>query len=485
MNIIQYLLSVIQNLYQQNIFLTQFICRYIPLKQWAYEDAKSQKYQKFKTDVLPKIIRYEKKDYRHLLREYQRSHDGKILPPVRRRKECDIPAETRCPCCNAPADYLYRNNGSKGQLQCKVCSTRFTPEQNRFHKSYEIRCPFCRHSLVKVKHRKYFAIWKCVNKKCSYYQNNLKHVDPDSPNGKCDYKLHYLYREFSVNFFKMKLDDYSPGIATMRFKKYDANVMGICLTLRVNLQLSLRKTSQALEELYGFKVSHQQIANYCKLAAACVKPFVDSYDYQPGNTFVADETYIKIRGVKAYVWFIMDSVSRSIIGYRVSDNRSVGPCILAMRMAFEKIGNRLPEGFRFIADGYSAYPLAAQQFFHEFGERMKFDITQVIGLTNDDAVTTEFRPFKQLIERLNRTYKVTYRHTNGYNNPDGANYDLTLWVAYYNFLRPHSRRGDKVLNPVPEIQNAGIMPGQWQIMIYLGQQVLLQRQNRPAARSCS
>lgn len=57
----------------------------------------------------------------------------------------------------------------------------------------------------------------------------------------------------------------------------------------------------------------------------------------------------------------MDAVSRSIIGYRVSDNRGVGACILAMRMAFKNIV-KFPKTFKFIADGYPAYPLAAQQF---------------------------------------------------------------------------------------------------------------------------
>ena len=42
-----------------------------------------------------------------------------------------------------------------------------------------------------------------------------------------------------------------------------------------------------------------------------------------------------------------------------------------------------------------------------------------------------------MIERLNRTHKASYRKTNGFDNIDGANYDLALWVAYYNFLRPH------------------------------------------------
>ena len=67
-----------------------------------------------------------------------------------------------------------------------------------------------------------------------------------------------------------------------------------------------------------------------------------------------------------------------------------------MRMAFRHL-TELPKNFRFIADGYSAYPLAAQQFFREFGAKFKFEITQVIGLTNDDEVSREFRPFKQMI----------------------------------------------------------------------------------------
>lgn len=36
-----------------------FICRYIPLKQWAFDDSHSPKYQKFKIDQLPKIISYK------------------------------------------------------------------------------------------------------------------------------------------------------------------------------------------------------------------------------------------------------------------------------------------------------------------------------------------------------------------------------------------------------------------------------------------
>lgn len=115
--------------------------------------------------------------------------------------------------------------------------------------------------------------------------------------------------------------------------------MALCLTYRVNLGLSLPKTKQALKDIHNIFISHQSIANYCKTAAICVKPFVDHFDYKTGTVFTADETYIKIRGVKGYIWFIMDAAKRSIIGYRISDNRGVGPCIFAMRMAFRHLKN--------------------------------------------------------------------------------------------------------------------------------------------------
>ena len=476
MDIIQYLLSVIQYLYQQNCWLLNFICRYIPLKQWAFDDSHSPKYQKFKIDKLPVIKTFVKQDWQFLL-EYYRWKYGRPVKPVQRRNGRTIPEDTVCPLCGAPHQYIYDNNGGNGQYQCKVCGQTFvTGEQ--LSSPIRLACPYCGHSLVAKKERKHFILHKCVNPKCPYYLHNLKKVDKDDLKedfGKNKYKLHYIYREFTMDFFSMDLNTLPKNASSLRFSKHNAHVMSLCLTLHVNLGLSLRKTSQALKDLYNISISHQQVANYCKTAAVCIKPFVDQYPYEKGKVFTADETYIKIRGVKTYVWLIMNAVTRSIIGYQVSDNRGVGPCILAMRMAFRGL-TKLPEKFQFIADGYSAYPLAAMEFAKKFGKDFTFRITQVIGLTNDDAVSTKYRPFKQMIERLNRTYKASYRHTNGFDNIDGANYDLALWVAYYNFLRPHKHNNYKVLNEVEMLRGADNMPGKWQLLIFLGQQTILELQ---------
>lgn len=482
--IITHLLQIIQYQNQQIRWLVLFISKYIPLGQWAHDDVHSPKYQKFKTDVLPIIVPFVKQDWQFLLSYYEWKY-GKKLRPVQRRNDKSIPEDTTCPRCGASHHYLYDNNGGSGQYQCKVCAQTFvTGEQ--VTKKLKLMCPYCGHSLVPKKNRKFFNIHKCVNDTCVYYLHNLKKVDPETikHNQKYKHKLHYIYREFNVDFFKVDMDAINKNASSLVFRKNNAHIMSLCLTFHVNLGLSLRITARALDDLYGIKVSHTMIANYCVTAAAVIKPFVDHYDYKKSDTFIADETYIKVKGIKGYIWFIMDAVSRTVIGYQVSDNRTVAPCILAMRMAFRGI-KEISGKFKFIADGYSAYPLAAQQFELNQDNPLDFDITQVIGLSNDDAVSKAFRPFKQMVERLNRTFKATYRCSCGYDNFDGANYAVSLWVAYYNFLRPHSSKNFRVLNSVDTLHNVDNMPGKWQILMFLGQQTILELQNIDAQPVCS
>ena len=96
MNIILYLLQYIQ--YQQQIirYLFGLICRYIPLKQWAFDDSHSPRYQKFKVDKLPVIKTFVKQDWQFLLEYYQWKY-GRPVKPVQRRSGRSIPEDTVCP----------------------------------------------------------------------------------------------------------------------------------------------------------------------------------------------------------------------------------------------------------------------------------------------------------------------------------------------------------------------------------------------------
>ena len=475
--IIPLLLAHIQELNKQILFLFKFIVKNIPLNLEKSKDDSlfSPKYNKLKVDKLPIIHVPEKKDYKQLLEQYIKEH-GKPLKPIKSRGKNPVPDDVHCPCCNAPHIYIYDNTGGRGQFSCKICSTNFS-RHNWIDNPIELHCPHCGHALSLEKKRKLFNIHKCRNNNCSYYQNSLKALSKDDieeyKNNPEKFKLHYIYREFKINFFKVDLYSLPKNASTLQFRKFSPHIMGLALTYLINCGMSTRATARVLREVHGVKISHTQIANYATTAAYCVKPFVDSYDYKPTNYLAADETYTKVKGSRRYVWFIMDAIKKSILGYRSSSSRDTTPCILAMRMAFDKFKKFPGKALKFVADGYTAYKLAQQQFaLHG----MHFDVTQVIGLTNEDDVSTEYRWLKQIIERLNRTFKSSYKITNGYGSDDGASTHLVLFVAYYNFLRPHSYTYWKPLNEVPELEKSELMPAKWQLLIELSQQLILEKQ---------
>ena len=74
----------------------------------------------------------------------------------------------------------------------------------------------------------------------------------------------------------MDLNTLPKNASSLKFNKRNAHVMSLCLTLHANLGLSLRKTFLALKDLHNISISHQQIANYCKTAAICIKPSLTS-----------------------------------------------------------------------------------------------------------------------------------------------------------------------------------------------------------------
>lgn len=94
---------------------------------------------------------------------------------------------------------------------------------------------------------------------------------------------------------------------------------------------------------------------------------------------------------------------------------------------------------------------------------MTLSLLSIVGLN---------KLLKDLIALLNFLTKLLI----GYGSDDGANTHLCLFVAYYNFLRPHSYTYWKPLNEVPELEKAELMPAKWQILIELSQRLIIKQQ---------
>ncbi len=74
-SIITYLVTYNQYLINIIFQLLLFISKYIPLQQMAFDDSNSPEYQKFKVDKLPKILKFEKVDYKLLLAYYKQKYN--------------------------------------------------------------------------------------------------------------------------------------------------------------------------------------------------------------------------------------------------------------------------------------------------------------------------------------------------------------------------------------------------------------------------
>jgi hypothetical protein len=114
-----------------------------------------------------------------------------------------------------------------------------------------------------------------------------------------------------------------------------------------------------------------------------------------------------------------------------------------------------------VTDGNPSYPAGIHFINALDNDNPNIQHHKVIGLQNLDSESEQWRPFKQLIERLNRTYKYHVRPAAGFNSLNGAIALTTLFVTHYNFLRPHMSLDYKPPVQLPELQMISTIQGKW------------------------
>ena len=487
-NIITNLLALLQ--VQQKIISVLFLLVTAkPLKSKSFGKCDNVPYRKLVIDQMPifdthKVFYYnvpKSLDYTKLLNDYF-TNTGKVLKPVSRRSNSkfNVPESLNCPTCGAPHHYIYSNDGGRGQYLCKVCKSNFTRKEH-FVKEPIWRCPHCGHRLDKIKERSCFFIWKCRYDGCSFYLNNLNSLSKKDKD--CfamhpeNYKLRYIFREFNTNFIPLSsqqnYDIPSSGLSKIYASSH---TLGLILTYHINYGLSARKTAALLYDVHGLKISHQTILNYCNMVSYIVKPFLDNYPYEISNSIAGDETYIRVNGKWNYIFFFTDTIRKTILSYYTSPTRDTESCIIAIDYVLSKF-KEIPQDLAFTVDGNPIY-LLAQYWFSTRG--INFDINQVIGLTNIDEKSKEFRPLKQAIERHNRSFKTNARSSHGFASKRGSVAYVTLFCTYFNFLRPHMALDYKIPVPIEEVQNQPHMPAKWLKLIELSQNYILQHQLQTA-----
>lgn len=441
-------------------------------------DEKPPHYRNFRVDMIrplteapePKIP-IPSLNWKKLKSEYEKKTE-KTLSPVRRRKDSiEPPSDCTCEHCSAPSRYLYLNDGKKGnQVRCKICNKLSTTHRIRTESKAKYFCPHCGNAMYLWKQDSLRTIFKCPNDKCSLYLENLQALTPEehemrASGNTSQFKLRYQYREYHFN--PQDLQCARPAFPTktdLSRIRNNSHVISMALTYFVNIGLSSRQTREALLRIHEIKVSHQTIINYANSAASLICDFVDQNSPKPKGIVAGDETYIIVENRMQYTWFNIEASSKALCGFNLSGTRGTAPCLALQYNTYGAPEDDPGKQFKYVADGLSSYDSATMAYNKDL-EEDKIIRYKVIGLENLDSESKDYRRFKQIIERLNRTYKFHTRPRAGFKTFEGAVCLTVLFVAFYNFMRSHSSLKGNVPVPLECLKDIELYPRMWSMLL--------------------
>jgi len=162
-------------------------------------------------------------------------------------------------------------------------------------------------------------------------------------------------------------------------------------------------------------------------------------DFQPivGDTWVADETVLKVGGRNVWFFDVIDEKTRYLLASRLSESRTTKEAALVMNEAKRRAG-KSPK--RIITDKMGAYINGIEMVFGADTKHIQSKPFTDVNSTN-------------IIERFHGTLKDRTKVIRGFKNMDTARLLTQAWLVHYNFFKEHSTLGD-----VPPATKMGATP---------------------------
>jgi transposase-like protein len=192
--------------------------------------------------------------------------------------------------------------------------------------------------------------------------------------------------------------------------------------------MSLNAIRRNLQQTYGNYPSdstvYEWVTRYTKEA---VKQ-AEQYHPKVGDTWVADETVLKVGGKNYWLIDIIDTDTRFLLDTVLSHNRNKADIRRMMETAQERAGKTPKEVF---TDGWVGYLDGIES---AYGADAKHIRVTPFG-SKDDSST--------LIERWHGTLKDRTKVMRGFKSKETAQLLLDGWLVHYNFFRPHESLDNK------------------------------------------
>ena len=161
--------------------------------------------------------------------------------------------------------------------------------------------------------------------------------------------------------------------------------------------------------------------------------------FQPvvGNTWIADETVLKVGGKQVWFFDVIDAKTRYLLASRLTETRATKDAALVLNEAKKKAG-KSPKWI--LTDQMGAYVNATDLVFGSH-------TTHIKGSPFTDVHSTN------IIERFQGTLKDRTKIVRGFKNMDTAKLLTQAWLVHYNFFKEHESLGN-----VPPAVKMGATP---------------------------
>ncbi len=224
----------------------------------------------------------------------------------------------------------------------------------------------------------------------------------------------HKYFTFNIGFERMK---HNPQAITSAMQLYFSGE-------------SLRNTTQALE-LMGVKVSYRTILNWIKKYVRLMQNYTESIVPKVGDTWRADEIYLKVRGNMKYLFSMMDDETRFWIAQEVAETKEKHDARTLFFRAKRLMGKQ-PKTL--ITDGLRSYSLACEQVFGD--SETEKATTHVRKITLKGKVHNNNK-----MERMNGEIRDREKTMRGLKRK--RTQILQGYQLYHNFIRPHEALNGK------------------------------------------
>ena len=201
--------------------------------------------------------------------------------------------------------------------------------------------------------------------------------------------------------------------------------------------MPLDSIQRQLEQDHGLRMSESGIYYWVVRFSRDAVEKAKTFTPKVGDTWVADETVIKVGGNNIWFWDVIDKDSRYLLASRLSTTRTTKDAALVMKEA-QRAAGKTPK--RIITDRLAAYVDGIELVFGA-------DTKHVQGKPFVDKDSTN------VIERFHGTMKDRTNVIRGFKNMDTAELLSDAWLVHYNFLKEHEALGN-----IPPAQKMGKVP---------------------------